>query len=132
MKKHGILNSNLAKLADDLGHTDRVCVGDLGLPVPDGVSKIDLALKPGQPNFQEVLEVYLEHVLVEKIILAEEIKSQNPDQLEQLLAKLDASVTVEYVSHDDLKQLTKSVKAVVRTGENTPYSNAVLQSGVII
>ena len=132
MKKHGILNSNLAKLADDLGHTDRVCVGDLGLPVPDGVAKIDLALKPGQPNFQEVLEVYLEHVLVEKIILAEEIKSQNPDQLEQLLAKLDASVTVEYVSHDDLKQLTKSVKAVVRTGENTPYSNAILKSGVII
>ena len=70
--------------------------------------------------------------MVEKIILAEEIKSQNPDQLEQLLAKLDASVTVEYVSHDDLKQLTKSVKAVVRTGENTPYSNAILQSGVII
>ncbi|MDV5977067.1 UNVERIFIED_CONTAM: D-ribose pyranase [Streptococcus canis] len=132
MKKHGILNSNLAKLADDLGHTDRVCVGDLGLPVPDGVAKIDLALKPGQPNFQEVLEVYLEHILVEKIILAEEIKSQNPDQLEQLLAKLDASVTVEYVSHDDLKQLTKSVKAVVRTGESTPYSNAILQSGVII
>lgn len=48
MKKHGILNSHLAKLADDLGHTDRVCIGDLGLPVPDGVAKIDLALKPGQ------------------------------------------------------------------------------------
>ncbi|MGN2340778.1 D-ribose pyranase [Streptococcus dysgalactiae] len=132
MKKHGILNSHLAKLADDLGHTDRVCIGDLGLPVPDGVAKIDLSLKPGQPNFQDVLAVYLEHVLVEKVILAEEIKSQNPKQLEDLLARLDSSVIVEYVSHEDLKALTKSTKAVVRTGENTPYSNVILQSGVTI
>src|SRR3712207_1127397 len=117
MKKHGILNSHLAKLADDLGHTDRVCIGDLGLPVPDGVAKIDLALKSGQPNFQDVLAVYLEHVLVEKVILAEEIKSQNPKQLEDLLARLDSSVIVEYVSHEELKALTKSTKAVVRTGE---------------
>lgn len=132
MKKHGILNSHLAKLADDLGHTDRVCIGDLGLPVPDGVAKIDLALKPGQPNFQDVLAVYLEHVLVEKVILAEEIKSQNPKQLEDLLARLDSSVIVEYVSHEELKALTNSTKAVVRTGENTPYSNVILQSGVTI
>ncbi|MGP6389305.1 D-ribose pyranase [Streptococcus dysgalactiae] len=132
MKKHGILNSHLAKLADDLGHTDRVCIGDLGLPVPDGVAKIDLALKSGQPNFQDVLAVYLEHVLVEKVILAEEIKSQNPKQLEDLLARLDNSVIVEYVSHEELKALTKSTKAVVRTGENTPYSNVILQSGVTI
>ncbi|MDY2962666.1 D-ribose pyranase [Streptococcus dysgalactiae] len=132
MKKHGILNSHLAKLADDLGHTDRVCIGDLGLPVPDGVAKIDLSLKPGQPNFQDVLAVYLEHVLVEKVILAEEIKSQNPKQLEDLLARLDSSVIVEYVSHEELKALTKSTKAVVRTGENTPYSNVILQSGVTI
>lgn len=132
MKKHGILNSHLAKLADDLGHTDRVCIGDLGLPVPDGVAKIDLSLKPGQPNFQDVLAVYLEHVLVEKVILAEEIKSQNLKQLEDLLARLDSSVIVEYVSHEELKALTKSTKAVVRTGENTPYSNVILQSGVTI
>ena len=39
MKKYGILNSNIAKLADDLGHMDLVCIGDLGLPVPKGVDK---------------------------------------------------------------------------------------------
>lgn len=71
-------------------------------------------------------------MLVEKVILAEEIKSQNPKQLEDLLARLDSSVIVEYVSHEELKALTKSTKAVVRTGENTPYSNVILQSGVTI
>lgn len=132
MKKTGILNSDLAKLADDLGHTDRVCIGDLGLPVPNGVKKIDLSLTQGTPSFQDVVDVYLENILVEKVLLAEEIKEQNPKQLKELMNKLDQDVTVEYVSHEELKELNKEVKAVVRTGENTPYSNIILQSGVTI
>ncbi|CRH92952.1 D-ribose pyranase [Chlamydia trachomatis] len=132
MKKTGILNSDLAKLADDLGHTDRVCIGDLGLPVPSETQKIDLALKVGDPKFQEVLDVYLEHILVEKVILAEEIKAANPEQLTAILGKLDADVEVEYVSHEELKNRNKEVKAIIRTGENTPYSNIILQSGVIL
>lgn len=132
MKKHGILNSNLAKVVDDLGHTDRVCIGDLGLPVPEGVNKVDLALRPGQPNFQEVIDVYLANVLVEKIILAEEIKTVNPTQLQLLLSKLGSDVEIEYVSHEQFKELNRGVKAVVRTGENTPYSNVILQSGVTL
>lgn len=132
MKKTGILNSHLAKLADDLGHTDQVCIGDLGLPVPNGIPKIDLSLTSGIPSFQEVLDIYLENILVEKVILAEEIKEANSDQLSRLLAKLDNSVNIEYVSHNHLKQMSQDVKAVIRTGENTPYSNIILQSGVII
>ncbi len=132
MKKHGLLNSNLAKMAADLGHTDRVCIGDLGLPVPDGVSKIDLALTHGLPSFQDVLDNYLDNILVEKVILAEEIKTENPNQLEKILKKLDASVDIVYVSHEELKALNKHVKAVVRTGEDTPYSNIILQSGVTL
>lgn len=132
MKKTGILNSEIAKLAADLGHTDRVCIGDLGLPVPSGVPKIDLALVPGQPTFQEVLDMYLEHIVVEKVILAEEIKTVNPDQWKAVLDKLDDSVTVEYISHEALKDVNQEVKAIIRTGENTPYSNIIVQSGVTI
>lgn len=77
-----------------------VCIGDLGLPVPDGVQKIDLALRHGQPLFQDVLDVYLEDVLVEKVFLAEEIKVENPKQWQTILEKLDSSTQVEYVSHE--------------------------------
>jgi len=38
---------------------------------------------------------------------------------------------IEYVSHDEFKQLSKEVKAVIRTGEDTPYANVILQSAVI-
>ncbi|MEQ9763109.1 D-ribose pyranase [Streptococcus sp. ZJ151] len=132
MKKHGLLNSNLAKIAADLGHTDRVCIGDLGLPVPPKVIKIDLALRHGLPTFQDVLDNYLDNILVEKVILAEEIKTENPKQLEVILEKLDSSVEIQYISHEELKELNKGVKAVIRTGEDTPYSNIILQSGVTL
>ena len=36
MQKIGILNSHIAKVLADLGHTDKICVGDCGLPVPAG------------------------------------------------------------------------------------------------
>ncbi|AYG00692.1 D-ribose pyranase [Lactococcus allomyrinae] len=129
MKKNGILNSELAKIVDDLGHTDQVCIGDLGLPVPKNIKKIDLALKHGIPSFQEVLDIYLENVLVEKVFLAEEIKENNPDQLAVITDKFSAEVEIVFVSHEELKSMNTNVKAVVRTGEDTPYSNIILQSG---
>ncbi|MGM9886266.1 MULTISPECIES: D-ribose pyranase [unclassified Lactococcus] len=132
MKKHGILNSELAKVVDDLGHTDQVCIGDLGLPVPKGIKKIDLAVKHGLPTFQDILDVYLENVLVEKVFLAEEIKSENPDQLKAILDKLGPQVEIVYLTHEALKAMNTTVKAVVRTGEDTPYSNIILQSGVTL
>ena len=51
MQKTGILNSEIAKVLADMGHTDQMTIGDCGLPVPSGVKKIDLALRFGQPSF---------------------------------------------------------------------------------
>ena len=56
MNKYGILNSSIAKVLADLGHTDKICIGDCGLPVPNGVEKIDLVLRFGEPLFIEVVK----------------------------------------------------------------------------
>ncbi|MEI5990043.1 hypothetical protein A5881_001536 [Enterococcus termitis] len=128
MKKRGILNSEIAKVVDDLRHTDRIIIGDCGLPVPEQVKQIDISLKQGSPSFYSVLEVILSEVAVEKAILATEIKENNGELHEQLMELLPE---VEYVSHDEFKQLSKEVKAVIRTGEDTPYANIILQSAVI-
>ena len=34
MKKNGILNSHIAKVLADLGHTDTIVIADCGLPIP--------------------------------------------------------------------------------------------------
>lgn len=133
MKKLGILNSDIACLLADLGHTDKIAIGDCGLPIPDDVIKIDLALKIGSPKFIEVLEEVLNDMKVEKVILAKEIKKNNPKVLEEtglLLNKNDID-KIEYVTHEDFKDKLYDVKAVIRTGEATPYANIILQSGVL-
>lgn len=136
MKRNGILNSDISKVLSDMGHTDRICVGDCGLPIPDETKRIDLALRFGQPSFMEVLKEVVKDMKVEKIILADEIKEQNPDQLKAILALFEDPQTgscpeTEFVCHADLKKLTKDCKAVIRSGETTPYSNIILQSGCI-
>ena len=136
MKRQGILNGDISRVLSYMGHTDQICIGDCGLPIPDETERIDLALKFGQPRFMEVLEEVVKDCKVEKIILAEEIKENNPEINEQIIAFFDNAETgfepeVEYVSHTELKRMTKGCKAVIRTGETTPYANIILQSGCI-
>ena len=129
MKRHGILNSHITKVLTDLGHTDYIVIADAGLPIPEGVLRIDLALKPGTPSFKEVLDAVAEDMVIEKCIIASEIEAGNP-QIEQYLINKFVDINVERVTHEDFKELTEKAKAVIRTGEITPYANCILQSGV--
>lgn len=132
MKRAGILNSDISRVLSYMGHTDCICIGDCGLPIPDEVERIDLALAFGVPTFMQTLKVVVDDMKVEKIVLAEEIKTQNPKVLGEIEALFAGqAIEVEYVSHVELKALTGSCKAVIRTGETTPYANIVLQSGCI-
>ncbi len=130
MKKTGILNSEIAKVLADLGHTDTICIGDCGLPIPAGVKRIDLALRRGQPTFLDVLHAVEEDMQIERITLASEIKTMNPAVLREVETTFPG-VETGFVSHEDFKKQLVNVKAVIRTGEVTPYANIILHAGVI-
>ena len=132
MKKQGILNSDISRVLSYMGHTDCIAVGDCGLPIPEEVERIDLALEFGVPSFMDVLRVITKDMKVEKIVLAEEIREQNPKVLGEI-KELFAGQELEtvFVSHTELKKQTRECKAVIRTGETTPYANIILQSGCI-
>ncbi|QTJ49432.1 D-ribose pyranase [Dolosigranulum pigrum] len=127
MKKHGILNSSISKVLADLGHTDQIIIADCGLPIPDHVKKIDLALKLGSPSFSEVFEVILENMYVEQAVIANEITEHN-EQLENIIN--NSINNINYISHEELKKQSNVAKAIIRTGEATPYANVILQAGV--
>lgn len=84
-----------------------------------------------EPAFISVLQVVLSDMKVEAVVLAEEIKEQNAGQLAAVKAELTENERISYVSHEEFKEQLKDVKAVIRTGEATPYSNIILQSGVL-
>lgn len=126
MKRNGMLNSHISKVLSDLGHTDTIVVADAGLPVPAGVMKIDLSLKEGVPAFLDVVKVLKEEMVVENVTAAEEIE-QNQTVHEELKNSFNH---IDYISHESLKDRLKDAKAVIRTGEITPYANCILHAGV--
>jgi D-ribose pyranase len=47
------------------------------------------------------------------------------------LKDLLGDVPTETVTHEDLKARSHSARAVIRTGEFTPYANVILVAGVV-
>ena len=117
MKKPGILNQDILNVMGSLGHTDRIVVCDVGLPIDKNVERIDLAITKGVVKFMDVLKP-LEELVVEKIILAREIVAKSPAMHQEIVA-LTKGIPLELVSHEGFKQLTKDAKAIIRTGECT-------------
>ena len=129
MKKGPLLNIALSQLVASLGHGDMVVIGDAGLPVPPGVPVIDLALTRGVPGFLQTLYTVLEEMQVESHILADELADKNPT-IAGAVAALGLPGRAG-ASHAEFKRLSAGARAIVRTGECTPYANIILVAGVI-
>ena len=129
MKKTGILNWEVASYVAGMGHMDWLSIGDAGMPVPMGTKKIDLCVDKELPSFMDVLQNVLKELKVQKIYLADEIKDQNPKQLENIKKALP-DVEIAFMPHSDLKKNLAKTHAFIRTGEMTPFSNIILESGV--
>jgi D-ribose pyranase len=129
MKKTELLNSEISYIISRMGHTDMLVIADCGLPVPFETERIDLALKRGVPGFIETLKTVLTELVVEEIILAEEIKSMNKPVFEEI-EKIFPDIKINFVSHEEFKDITREAAAVIRTGEASPYANIILKSGV--
>ncbi len=130
MKKRGVLQNELSQVIATLGHTDSLVIADAGLPIPPDVKRIDLAVTGGVPGFLPVLRAVLDDVKVDRALIAREMREANPALHGEVVGLL-GSIQVEEITHDELKQRSHAARAVVRTGEFTPYANVILISGVV-
>lgn len=138
MKKSTLIHSELSYLIATLGHTDEVTICDAGLPIPDQNQRIDLALTHGVPSFIDTVRVILSEMQIEGAIIANEFSQVSPEHhsalmiiLEEEQIKTGKKIVIEYVSHEEFKDRTERSRAVVRTGECTPYANVIFKSGVV-
>ena len=130
MKKTRLLHADLSRLVATLGHGDMVLVTDAGMPAPhdEPVEVIDLALTPGIPSLAATIDVLLSEMQIESHMVASESLERNDAWLASLPAEQIGARKV--VTHDELKMLSRRARAVIRTGECTPYANLMLVSGV--
>ena len=129
MKKGGILNAELMRVIALMGHTDLLAIADSGFPIPPAVPRIDLALVAGVPSFMQGLAAVLAELQVEAATVAEEMRQRSP-ALYHATRQALGTIPLTHISHDQLKAMLPRVRAVVRTGEQTPYANILLHSGV--
>ncbi len=138
MKKGTLLNSDVSYLISTLGHTDEITISDAGLPIPEGTARIDLALTYGIPGFLDTVSVFLAESQIEGVILAEEFPKVSPTIHDALISQIKAeesrcntTIEITYLSHEEFKLRTHNSRAIIRTGECTPYANVIFQSGVV-
>jgi D-ribose pyranase len=97
------------------------------MPIPAGPRVVDLAFRAGVPSFAEVVDGLLDELVVEGGTAAAEIRAANPEAAGLLAERLPA---LAFVPHEELKELSRGARLVVRTGEARPYANVLLRCGV--
>jgi len=130
MKRTTLLHAELSDVIARLGHGDLLVLGDAGLPIPDGPRRIDLAVSADVPRLQDVLAAVLAEMQVEGAVIAEELAPRNPAVHAELRRQL-GDTPVQTLSHEQFKLATRQARAIVRTGECSPYANVILRSGVV-
>lgn len=129
MKEVGVINRGLAKVLTEQGHQDLLMVVDAGFAIPKEVECIDLSLGVNQPMVMDVLAELKKVYSVEKMIMADQTKATSPSLFDSISKSFGEGIPVETIDHSILKQMSKTVKAVIRTGDFTAYGNVILVSG---
>jgi len=128
MKETGCLNREITDVISAMGHMDEMIVCDAGFPIPLDVWTVDISLAKDKPTVLELLEELKKHFSVERLVMANQTKEVSPTKFNAIKA-LFPDVPVETVDHSELKQRSTQVKAIIRTGDFTAYSNVLLVSG---
>jgi D-ribose pyranase len=129
VRRGGIIHPELARVLASLGHRDQLVIADAGLPVPPGVARIDLAYRLGAPRFADVVQAVADELVAEQVVVAAEAEEANPEAVAAVRAAFPGC-DLGRVSHEELKRQSAQARAVIRTGEATPYANVLIRSGV--
>ena len=129
MLEIGLLNRELARFVSQQGHHDLLMVVDAGFAIPKGLDVVDLSLTINVPTVPEVLAVLKDYYSVEKLILARETRDVSPSLYKIMINSFEENLNIELIDHLALKEKSKQVKLVIRTGDFTAYGNIILVSG---
>ena len=130
MKRTGILNAQLSGALATLGHTDLILVVDAGFPIPRDAQRVDLAIAQNLPDLRTVISLIADEIIVEGVVRADDVTSNNPKLDEWLLDRFADAEFSTRTHADMLGELARQAKVIVRTGAFEPWGNIGLVCGV--
>lgn len=133
MKKFGILNRKLNDAIASLGHGDICLITDAGFPLPydaqPGTISVDLAIAQDIPDIPTVLKLINDELIYEECYVADFQRGFN-SELHKVVNNIVKRCPVEIIKHEEIIEMGKRAKVIIRTGSFSPWGNIVLVSGI--
>lgn len=128
MLTDGLLNPQLRSLIARVRHTNALVIADYAFPFWPQIETVDLSLVKGSPTVIQLLDAVLPIWKCGEIYMAEEFNAHNDDATKQRFATARRGVKTLFEPHVQMKQRVPSAIGLIRTGDDTIYSNMVLVS----
>lgn len=138
-----ILSPELLKVLCEMGHSDRIVIGDGNFPA-ESMGKDAIVIRCDGHGVPELLDAILQvmplDTYVEKPMNLMEVMPGDPvetpiwDTYKEIVAKHDKRGTacVGNIERFQFYEEAKKAYAIIATGESAVYANVMLQKGVVI
>ncbi|MEQ2473145.1 RbsD/FucU family protein [Laedolimicola intestinihominis] len=138
-----ILSPELLKVLCEMGHSDRVVIGDGNFPA-ESMGKDAIVIRCDGHGVPELLDAILQvmplDTYVEKPMNLMEVMPGDPvetpiwDTYKEIVAKHDkrGAACVGNIERFQFYEEAKKAYAIIATGESAVYANVMLQKGVVI
>ena len=138
-----ILSPELLKVLCEMGHSDRIVIGDGNFPA-ESMGKDAIVIRCDGHGVPELLDAILQvmplDAYVEKPMNLMEVMPGDPvetpiwDTYKEIVAKHDkrGAACVGNIERFQFYEEAKKAYAIIATGESAVYANVMLQKGVVI
>ena len=138
-----ILSPELLKVLCEMGHSDRIVIGDGNFPA-ESMGKDAIVIRCDGHGVPELLDAILQvmplDTYVEKPMNLMEVMPGDPvetpiwDTYKEIVAKHDkrGAACVGNIERFQFYEEAKKAYAIIATGESEVYANVMLQKGVVI
>ena len=138
-----ILSPELLKVLCEMGHSDRIVIGDGNFPA-ESMGKDAIVIRCAGHGVPELLDAILQvmplDTYVEKPMNLMEVMPGDPvetpiwDTYKEIVAKHDkrGAACVGNIERFQFYEEAKKAYAIIATGESAVYANVMLQKGVVI
>lgn len=138
-----ILSPELLKVLCEMGHSDRIVIGDGNFPA-ESMGKDAIVIRCDGHGVPELLDAILQvmplDTYVEKpmnlmeVMLGDPVETPIWDTYKEIVAKHDkrGAACVGNIERFQFYEEAKKAYAIIATGESAVYANVMLQKGVVI
>lgn len=137
-----ILSPELLMVLAEMGHSDRLVIGDGNFPA-ESMGKDAIVIRMDGHGVPEILDAilqvfpldtYVEHpVSLMEVMPGDPVETPIWDTYKEIVAKYDdrGADAIGTIERFAFYEETKKVYAVIATGESALYANIMLQKGVV-